>query len=147
MRKRCLFAFVIVIMVVLLTSCSVTHRISNQESKAYSKEALAIENVEKVVVSFTRPSVSIGVFVNENFNEQSETTLLELTKVYVTVGNMEKIAQKVKWNLEIISVLLEIKSAKSRERITVYEAEYFKAYNATDRSEKNIDGYKTWRQW
>jgi hypothetical protein len=72
--------------------------------------------------------------------------ILALTKAYVTVENMDRVAKSVNWNSKITRVHLRFVSDKKKEILKTYATEYFKSYDTTDLSPENIDEYKTWRE-
>ena len=146
-KKPLLICLLMIMVIFLLSACSVRHRVSNTASREYSKEVLTIDNIEKVQIYFLRPSVHIDVYISEELNADNEKLLLELTKEYVIVENMEVIARAVGWNDVIWSAVLEIRSVKEDLRLKVYEADYFKTTHADDHPEENIDAYKTWKEW
>lgn len=141
MNRSNLIPIVFLAFLFVVSACSRTYTISNSETKAYKREVLSIDHVEKIKVYFRRPGVFIEVKVSEDISQKEIDRVLELTKGYATVSNMNKIAQQVKWNGEISDVYLEFFADQLVKR---YVTHYFKTYDATDYSPENLDEYKTW---
>ena len=151
MIKRRLFVVIAVIfcLVLLMPSCNVEKQVPISYCKDYNSEVLENGSVEGVSVTFSRPSLTIEVKVSDSISDDEIVKILESTKSFVTVDNMNAIAKRVKWNLAISSVYLDIRSINDKTQnsdnlLGRYESFYLKTSNAMDHSPENIDGYKTW---
>ena len=147
MRKHQMRTILLMILSVFcLHACSITYTISDAATKSYKKEVMKIGDVKNVAVRFTRPEVSIEVTVSDSIPQTEMEHILALTKAYVTVENMDRVAKSVNWNSKITRVHLRFVSDKKKEILKTYATEYFKSYDTTDLSPENIDEYKTWRE-
>ncbi|MGO4528532.1 hypothetical protein AB4Z30_05575 [Paenibacillus sp. 2TAF8] len=130
----------------LITGCSTTHKITTDSTKELTKELKELfPSIERVHFTFTRPNLSCRIdMTREPSKEELEAILTEIER-FTSVDNMNEIARSVKWGLEISKVYLDISTDEDRKTIEhAYYARYFKTSNASDYSERNIEGYKIW---
>ncbi|ACT00314.1 hypothetical protein [Paenibacillus sp. JDR-2] len=138
----------IAILIMLLTlGCSVTHSVSTSStvslSKELKKELPAIRNIK---YTFTRPDLTINIKMKDTPTEESVNAILAKVKQFsTTIENINEIAKTVNWNSEIYNINLLIYSQS--EPPIKYSASYFKTFDASNTSEENIDGYKTWTKY
>jgi hypothetical protein len=123
----------------------VTKRIPESYFKEYKSAVLQNSGTKDVKLSFLRPGVTIEVTVTAEVSESEIDQIFELTKSYVTVENMDRIAKHVDWDREIWEVRLRIINNTSKTVLEDWWTEYFKTSYANDYSPENIDGYKTWK--
>ncbi|WP_248927581.1 hypothetical protein [Paenibacillus hamazuiensis] len=145
--KKILPKLVMVFMTVtIIIGCSVTHSVNTKSTQELAKDLKGISgSVENVKFTFTRPNLLITVDVTENPGNDAVESILSKVKTFATVDSMNEIARSVKWKLEISEIRLVINGGKGDQAgRRVYFARYFKTYDASDNSEENIDGYKTW---
>lgn len=80
-------------------------------------------------------------------NEESINSILANVKQFSTIENITEIAKSVKWKSEIYEINLIIYSPSEEKPPIKYTASYFKTFDASNTSEENIDGYKTWTKY
>ena len=129
---------------IVLVACDRKRNISNEETKEYKKEVLAVEHVKKVAVNlWPSGNVDIDVYVTKDIDQKEINQVLELTKNYVTVSNMRKIKEQFKLGTEVDEIYLEFRNENGK-LIKRYVAQYFKTYRRDD-SPENVEAYKIWR--
>jgi len=139
-------AIIIVVSLSLsLTACEVKKNVPTSFFKEYKSDIMQHSNVKNVKLSFKRPAVMIEVYVTKVIDETEINKILELTKSYVTVENMNNIAKRVKWDREISRVYLRIINNADKSLLIYYGTNYFKTNDASDYTPDNIDEYKTWK--
>ncbi|MBU5444727.1 hypothetical protein [Paenibacillus sp. MSJ-34] len=93
---------------------------------------------------FQRPDLYCQIKISEEPSDELIDAILSRTKEFATVENMNEIANKIKWNLEISAVHLTINTDDDEEIEHEYYAKYFKTFDASNKSEENIEAYKIW---
>jgi hypothetical protein len=105
------------------------------------KEIPAIQNIK---YTFTRPDLTINIRMNDTPTEESVNSILDKVKQFSTIENINEIAKSVIWKSEISHINLIIYNQSEKKPTIKYIASYFKTSDASNTSEENIDGYKTW---
>lgn len=80
-------------------------------------------------------------------SEESLNSILANVKQFSTIENINEIAKSVKWKSEIYDINLIIYSHSEEKPLIKYSASYFRTFDASNTSEENIDGYKTWTKY
>jgi hypothetical protein len=143
--NNCRVGIIVFLFVLLNLGCSVTHSVSTSStvslSKELKKEIPAIKNIK---YSFTRPELTINIKMNDTPTEASVNSILGKIKKFSTIENINEIAKSVKWKSEISNINLIIYSQSEKNPPIKYSSRYFKTFDASNTSEENFDGYKTW---
>ena len=143
--KRLSFIFAIVIAIALLYSaCSHSKVIPEKFYKEYKATVIENSSAESVSILFRRPALHIEVRVPELIDKDESVIILEITKAFATVDNINRIAEYAKWS-PLWDVYLTIVNGSDDTVIHEFYAGYFKTSDASDYSPENIDGYETWR--
>lgn len=147
-KKPVLCTFIIIILLAILTGCSITHRVNTNSSKALKKDLIKIsEAVKSVDITFTRPAVTCGITMTREPSAEELNSILARVKSFASVENLDETARKVGWKDHVWTVYLTINTDDNRESVEhTYTAGYLKSSDQDDRSEDNIDAYRTWRK-
>lgn len=144
MHRLKLLALIFLAILLLLPACTKAKNISNEEVKAFKKELLAVDHVRKVAVTLWPPGdVIIEVTVTDEIGQEEIDQVLELTKEFVTVSNMRKIARQFKRSSEVGEVYLEFRDKKAM-LLKRYVSRFFKTYQRIY-SPEHLEEYKIWR--
>jgi hypothetical protein len=144
MRKSVNGILLSFIILLIVSGCSVTHKVNTKPIKALEKDLRGIsETIESVKVTFTRPEVRFRINMSEEPTDEILDTLVTKVKTFSTEANMDLIAKKVNWPDHIWGVNLVINTDEDDQTVEhEYAAAYFKTSN--DQSDENIDAYRTW---
>jgi hypothetical protein len=145
----CRVGVIIILLILFSLGCSVTHSVNTSSTVSLSnelkKEIPAIKNVK---YTFTRPALTIKIMMREDTpTEEVVNSILTKVKQFSTIENINEIAKSVKWKSEIYDINLIIYSQSEKKPPIKYSASYFKTFDASNTSEENIDGYKTWSKY
>lgn len=102
------------------------------------------ESINKVKVIFQRPDLFCQINISKEPSDEVIKAILLRTKEFITVENMNVISKEVNWNLEISTVHLTIKTDDGEGIEHEYYAKYFKTFDASNKSDENIEAYKKW---
>ncbi|WP_221435244.1 hypothetical protein [Paenibacillus anseongense] len=146
--KLCQIAIIIFLIILINSACSVTYTVKTSStvslSEVLKKEIPAIKNFK---CTFTRPDLTISIEMKDVPSEESLNSILANVKQFSTIENLNDIAKSVKWKSEIYDINLIIYSHSKEKPLIKYSASYFKTFDASNTSEENIDGYKTWTKY
>lgn len=132
---------------IILAGCNVDEKVNTKEVKEFKKSILNINNTKKVEVLFNRPNLYINVISDETVNDDFINDILQETKSFITIDNIEKIKQELKWKIEISNVHVKIYEKNKNKLIQNSYLRYFKTSNASDKSEDNLELYQVWHKW
>jgi len=143
-RLALLFCFLL-----LAAGCSTTHHVNTAATKELSKELKDFSPaVVKVQFTFTRPDLYCRIDMSREPSEDELEWILARIGEFATVENVADIARSVRWGLEISHIYLDINTDQDRQTVEhAYFAKYFKTFDASDRSEENIEAYRVWYEW
>jgi hypothetical protein len=145
MINNCRIGIVVILFVLLNLGCSVTHSVSTSSTVSLSKELKKeIPSIKYIKYTFTRPDLTINIKMNDTPTDESINSILDKVKPFSTIENINEIAKSVKWKSEISNINLILYSQSEKKPAIKFFASYFKTFDASNTSEENIDGYKTW---
>ncbi|MDD9268576.1 hypothetical protein ACFPES_16170 [Paenibacillus sp. GCM10023248] len=148
LMNGCRVKMIILLIVLINLGCSVTHSVSTSSTVSLSKQLKKeIPTIKNIKYTFTRPNLTINIEMRDVPTEESVNSILGNIKEFSTIENINEIAKSVKWKSEIYNINLIIHSPSEKKPPLKYSASYFKTFDASDTSEKNIDGYKTWTKY
>jgi hypothetical protein len=144
MRKSVYGIMLLFIISLIVSGCSVTHKVNTQPIKALEKDLKGIsEAIKSIKVTFTRPEVRFRINMSEEPTDEILDKLVTKVKTFSTEANMDLIAKKVNWHDHIWTVNLAINTDDDDQNVEhEYTAAYYKTTN--DQSVENIDAYRTW---
>jgi hypothetical protein len=144
MRKSVYGILLLIIILLIVSGCSVTHRLNTKPIQALEKDLKEVsETIDSVKVTFTRPEVRFRINMSEEPTDEIVDTLVTKVKTFSTEANMDLIAKEVNWPDHIWDVNLVINTDDDDQTVEQeYTASYFKTSN--DQSNDNIDEYQTW---
>lgn len=137
--------FILLLITLVSVGCSVTHTIKTSSTDQLSKQLRGeVSAIKSMKYTFTRPDLTIRIEMKDVPGEDTLNTILAHIKQFSSIDNMNEIAKSVNWNSEISGIYVIVQHEE--DIIVKYSASYFKTFDTTNRSEENIDGYKTWVQ-
>lgn len=143
--KRCTIVLLLLVWTFVAAGCSVQKTVRGEPAKSYRDRVKALSaTVLKTDVTFTRPSLSIDITLSGEPDDDLSERILQETRSFVTVENMERLAENIGWGLEISKVRLSIRQKGNQAGERRYHARYFRTSDASDTSEANIEGYRIW---
>nr|WP_145160622.1 hypothetical protein [Paenibacillus terrae] len=126
--------------------CSTTHSVNTDSTRELTKDFKDLSpSIEKVQFTFTRPNLFCRIDMRKEPSKKELESILKEIEQFATIDNINEIARSVKWGLEISNIYLDIDTDKDKKTIEhAYYARYFKTSDASDHSETNIEGFRTW---
>ncbi|GMK37044.1 hypothetical protein PCCS19_00970 [Paenibacillus sp. CCS19] len=144
----CRVGIIIFLIILFNSGCSVAHSVNTSSTVSLSKELKKeIPAIKKIKYTFTRPNLTINIEMKDVPTEESVNSILANVKQFSTIENINEIAKSVKWKSEIYDINLIIYNHSEEKPAIKYIASYFKTFDASNTSEENIDGYKTWTKY
>ncbi|WP_409346697.1 hypothetical protein [Paenibacillus sp. MBLB4367] len=146
MNARRICAPLLLVMLMTVCGCSVTHKVDTDAADAWKKELMNLsESVKHVSITFTRPDVTCRITLKEEPSQQLLDSIVASARTFATVDTMKTIAKSLKWGLDISEIHMTIDSDGDPKTIEhAYYARYFKTFDASDHSDSNIEAYATW---
>ncbi len=145
MQKPIIYILSILLLLITMGGCSVTHNVNIKSAKAFKKDLVSVTNdIKSVEITFTRPAVTYKVKMVKEPKKEVLDAILEKAKTFTTVENMDEIAKAVGWKDRVTKVNLFIDT----DNDDAIEYEYFTSYYKTAMvrdTEENIDAYQTWK--
>lgn len=140
-----LLVLLIVLAFIIFIGCSKSIKVNTKSSQEYKKDINELsEIIDKVNITFLRPDLFCQITMSEEPNDEVVKEILLRTKEFVTLKNMNEISKSINWDLEISTVHLTINTDDDKDNEHEYFAKYFKTFDASNKSEENIEAYNTW---
>ena len=139
-------AILVCLLLMAAAGCSPVHNVNTAATREFVKELEAFTPaVENVRFTFQRPDLYCRIDMSREPSEEELEGILARIGEFATVENMNEIARSVRWGLEISNIYLDINTDRDRQTVEhAYYARYFKTFDASDRSEANIEAYSVW---
>lgn len=133
------------IFTVSLSGCSTKVNVKTERVKEYKQDIQELsDDIKKVNVYFLRPNLFCQIITSEEPSDGLMQAILLQTKEFVTVENMSEVSNNVKWKSEISTVHLSIRTDDNEESEHKYFARYFKTFDASNKSDENVEAYQFW---
>ncbi len=146
MNRRNSLIAIILSLTLIMTSCSVTKKVSIQETKQFTNTILkSNEKIKNLEFYFTRPHLKAEMVYEGDLEADDFRYLIEEFKVLIDIDFMQKIGDKywagdIPWQFNL-NVHVDEKLDDS------YDYQLFSRYNKEhirNEDPENIDGYETW---